>query len=315
MAVGCLVLCLCTLSCKMQPNSDRHFVDNDPTKVYRLRLNPSPGSQYYYTISNETETHITAGEKKVDTRNRSNTGMLYAIARDSATGDYLFHMAYDKIHLSTKSDEQETEMDAARSADSPDPVEKMLGALTSTKLLARISPSGEVRRIDGYKEIAEKILAQFNNPDENARLIARNRLDQLSGSGLVQRDLEQLFRIFPDSAIHVGDRWKLNTRQKAALNVDIQNSFTLTGIRDSVALIRARAEISSDNGATTNLMGYTVTTNLKGSQESEYEMDANTGMLLAATVSARLEGTLQLMGRDLPVKIRMEMKMVGKKVK
>ena len=53
---------------------------------------------------------------------------------------------------------------------------------------------------------------------------------------MVRKNMDDLFRIFPDSAIHIGDSWKL-TNQNAGLMA--KNIFRLKAINDDVAVIQS----------------------------------------------------------------------------
>jgi len=61
-------------------------------------------------------------------------------------------------------------------------------------------------------------------------------------------------------------------------------------------------------------MGQVVTTNLVGKQEGEYEMDVRTGMLIKSNINAHVTGTIQIMGKDVPVEVTTVTKMIGNKV-
>jgi hypothetical protein len=308
-----LAILFFTLSCKTHPSSDRHYTDGDESKVYRLRLSPVPATRYHFDITNSSEVKIKVGEKQLDNLSRSTIGAVYKMDRDSA-GHLLFSITYDKVHLLLKKDGTETEMDAANAAESYDPVEKMLGALQSARIEAVISPNGDVLSVTGYKELTDKMMVSFNYADEATRRTARSRLEQMVGDGIVKKNMDQLFKIFPDSAVHIGDRWKLSSQRKDEVNLHIKNTFQLKDIDDGVALITSEGEITSDS-AVTQLSGYAVNASLKGLQKGEYEMQTATGMLVSANITANVEGTMQVMGRDIPVTIGMTVKMSGRPLK
>lgn len=251
--------------------------------------------------------------KKIDNVNKSQVGARYSVNKDSA-GNFLFTMAYDKIHLHAKKEDIETDMDAANAATTEDPTEKMLNALTSANIVATVSPAGEVKKVAGYNEIGDKIMAGFSSPDPYARKVAHNKWEQLVGDGIVKKNMDQLFKIFPDSAVHIGDKWKLDSKQKGQFNLNLKNSFTLRGISDGIAFIAVDGEIKSDS-TITNLLGYDVVSFLIGHQEGEYRVDTKSGMLLSSNITTSIEGTLQLMGRDIPVTIESSIVVKGKKVK
>ena len=53
-----IILFFMAASCKLQPDTDRSYDKFDENKVYKLQLNPSPGSAYHYEMENKTETKM-----------------------------------------------------------------------------------------------------------------------------------------------------------------------------------------------------------------------------------------------------------------
>jgi hypothetical protein len=299
-------------SCKIQPGSSRHYADGDENKVYKLVLRPKPGTRFYYDVSSETEVVMKVNDKEIDNLNRSHTGVIYVFTRDSA-GDLLFEMHYDKIHLYTRNDGVETELDAANAATSDDPIEKALGALVDTRIVARVSPAGVVRSVTGYREMTDRIMTGFSYMAPDAQAEARKKIEQLIGNGIVRQNMDQLFRIFPDSAVHIGDRWKLSTPQQGELNLNAESMFTLKGIDDGIAHLTSEGKLSGDSTAV-QLKGYAVTPDLKGTQEGEYEMDTHTGMLLRAEMRVKVEGAIRMMGVEVPLTLDVHVKMKGQQL-
>lgn len=299
------------LSCKTQPNSG-HSPDGDLTRVFKLRLNPPPGSKYYYSISNRTELKLELEDKKVDNLSKSDIGVVYAIARDSV-GNLDLHVSYDKIHMYSKNGDAESDMDAVDAANSTDPVEKMLGIVRAADIRAVMSPAGEVKQMTGYKEILDKFLAAYPGTDPNDRIKMQGLWKQKIGEGVIKKNIEQLFRLFPDSTVHIGDKWKLSTTQNDGIPIHVTGSFAIKDISGGIALIQSEGEIVSDSSMT-QIMGYQVTINLKGRQDGEYEMETATGMLQTAAIKMHVEGTIQLLAREVPLSLETTIKISGRKM-
>lgn len=308
--IVCISLAL-ICSCKILPDSSRNS-PNDKN-VYKLKLNPGKGARYYYDINNNAQVKMEVSGKNIENVNRSQTGVFYELKKDSAD-NLLLDLTYDKVHIYSKNQDEVIEMDAANAETSDDPMEKMLGALTTTHIHATMTPTGEVRSVTGYKEVADKIIESVNNRDASAQLMIRRRLEQTIGNGLIRGNMDQLFRIFPDSAVHIGDKWKLSSDQPGPIKLNTKGSFILENIEDGIARITSKGDMSSDS-ASSNIQGYDVTTNLKGTQEGEYQMDVHTGMLVSARITASVEGTLDMIGRQIPVTVEMKIDMKGQKVK
>jgi len=300
--------CISYAACKLNPDSSRDYTDKN--KTYKLHLNPVVGSKYHFDISNQSEVKIEVDGKKINNVNRSNAGVFYKVDKDSLD-NVLLTINYDKIHVYTKTGETETEIDAGQAKATLNPAERALGYLKDAPITATISPLGEVKKITGYDAIGDKIIASFAANDVTGKKIAQEQWNKTIGEGLVKKNMDDLFRIFPDSAAHIGDSWQL-TSQNTGAGLQVKNIFRLKAINGDVAIIQSEGIIMPDNSETTlaNAM-----TDLKGKQYGDYEIDTKTGMLISCKQKANVEGTISTMGQEVPVKIEIIVKIVGHKVK
>lgn len=278
-----------------------------------LRLNPATGSVYHYDIVNESRIKMEAGERNIDNRNITTVSVSYEIDKDSA-GNFVLHMKYDKIQLHLKNGDTETDMDAANAAYTSDPIEKMLGILKNAQLSTTISPSGEILSMSGYQQLTDQIMAKLDAPDLNSRKMAQTRWQQLVEEGIIKKNIEQFFRIFPDSVVTPGDSWTIDSHQKTELPLQVHTKYTLESIDNDIAMLISKGEMTSEKGKS-DVMGYEVSSNLSGQQKGKFEIEMHSGMLVKCSIDADIEGNLQIMGRDVPVKIITKVKMSGKKLK
>ena len=307
-----IVILSVAVSCKTHPNSARYFDGNNPKKVYHLRLNPPAGAQYTYTVTRSTEFETEVDGKKIDNKNRSQMEVTYTIAKDSS-GDILLGIVYNKIHLYSKNGDTEEEQDADKATESTDPVEKALGILKGANMSAVMTAGGQIKSIQGDQAIKDKLLADFSPSDTYAKSIASQQWDRQVKEGLLKNNMEQQFNIFPDSAVHVGDRWKLSSTQHEQIDLITKTSCQLKEIVDGTAVIRSQGEITSENAPGT-LNGTPYTADLKGKQEGDLAMETMTGMLLSSTSESEITGTISSVGRDIPVTIKISIKIVGRKL-
>jgi len=77
--------------------------------------------------------------------------------------------------------------------------------------------------------------------------------------------------------------------------------------------IESEGELASEKGQV-DVMGALVSGNLQGNQQGEYQVDTQTGMMLKNKVTAKVEGSLQMAGKDIPVTIKTTVTMKGKKL-
>ncbi len=295
------------ISSRIQSHSDRNSTDGGENRLYKLRLNPLAGTKYDYDVSNESEFKLDVDGKKVDNFNNAEARISYFIDKDSS-GDLILHMQYTKIRLHSKTGDTESNLDAANAAISTDPTERMLGFVKDAKITAVLSPVGEMRSLSGAREIVARFMDQFNVVDAGARQAVQQKWNSMVDGDLIAGNMQQLFRIFPDSGVRIGDKWMLNSTQKGEFAFKEKNEYRLTAIHDGIAHIESEGEITSDSSVI-SMMGYQVAPDLKGKQHGSFQMEMNTGMLLSATITNSVEGTIQVQARDIPVTIESSVKM------
>jgi hypothetical protein len=303
------LLVLSIASCKMHPVASGS--DPGENKTYRLRLNPPAGSRYHFQIRNEQRLKEEVEDKVIRNEKTTDVGAVYAFSRDSA-GNIVLSLTYDQIKMRTKDGEDVTEEDAANGVNSIDPMERMLALLKDARVVATATPAGDIKSVVGYQEVASQMLAGINT-SLGEKTKAQLQWRQLVEQGIIHKNMEQLFRLFPDSAVHVGDKWKIFSRETDDLTFDVKSFFTLKSIEDGLAKIETRGEIATDTAAT-GVMGMSVVPDLKGTQEGGYIIDIRTGMLVGAEIKTEIEGTMQVAGRDVKVNIRTMVNIVGQKL-
>jgi len=265
-------------------------------------------------MTNQSKIEMEVEGKNIDNNNKSTTGINYTINKDSL-GNFIFDINYDKVQLHTKNGDSESDIDAANAYISSEPLERMLGLLLKATMKATIDSTGQVKSITGYKELGEKVISGLNSNDTYSITMAKSQWEKMVGNGIVKKNMDQVFKIFPDSAIHIGDTWKMNSREEGEIALNVKSIFTLKTINDNIAIINSEGTIKSDNIPST-LMGVTgVVANLKGTQNGQFEVDSKTGMLINCKIKSEVDGNIQMMGKEIPLEIKSSVDIKGKQVK
>lgn len=296
-------------SCNFKPGGGRN--NASPDKILQLRVKPIAGANYDYKVLNETETKFDVDEKTIENTNRTNYVVNYHINKDTS-GNFVVGIQYKKIHIYQKKNGEESDMDADNATESSDPVERMLGALMQARITAIINPSGNVVSVSGYQEIANQYLLQINNTDLGTKLQVQNQWQKLIEKNLVKQNMERLFKMLPDATLHIGDKWKMAYKEEGDISFAVKDFFTLKNVEDGKAIVESNGLISSDSTAS-SMMGYQFNSDLKGKQEGQYEIDIKSGMIANCKVSTNIEGTLNVMGREVPINMDIKIKIEGYK--
>jgi len=302
-----LVGCVFLFSCKSSP----HYHSGNDNK-YHAKLSISSGAKYYYTITNKAQTNLSLNDKKVETTKNSEIGLVYEVLRDS-TGDQALKITYDKLHIAIKNGNSEQEMDAAN----PNPFDltgKLLASIKGSSVFVTLNSKGDILQVTGDKQISDKILSSLNTTDAKTRATVEQQLSKLAGEDFIKNNLAQGFKLFPDTAVYVGDSWTRKNPGSSDIKLDGTTTYTLVSVDNNIAKVETVSEIDNA-GNTTKLMGYDVSTNIKGSQKGEFSADMQTGLVTHGLSMLSIKGTIQVLGKEVPATIKVTKEITGTKIK
>lgn len=302
-----LVVCALVFACKSDIN---HHTAGE--KKYHLGLHLRAGGKYYYNISNKTLITLEVNDKKIESSNESEIGLIYEILKDSADL-FVLKITYDKLHVVLKKQDVETEIDGTNGNNSLDPVERVVGKIIGASIVITLNTKGDILNVTGYQELSDKLLAALPTQDLKTKEAVQGQLTQLVGGAFVKNNLEQGFKIFPDTAVFIGDSWMYKNKQSADEQLKLLTKYTLASINKDIATIEATSEINN-TGKNNNIGGYEVDTEVKGTQSGQFKADVATGMLQYATTKASMEGSVQLLGKEAPIIMKIKKEISGRKL-
>ncbi|MFL5741038.1 MAG: DUF6263 family protein [Flavisolibacter sp.] len=298
-------------SCKLTAERDRRTLDSHQ-KVYHLRLQPKAGSQYRYTVSSQTSIQTEIEGKKFEHMNGSEIQVLYDIEQDSS-GNFIFQIHYEDLQLFSKANDPEKKQDEEQDSVSGNFISKALTVLKTQSISAVVSPAGEVIEMQGLTELSDRLVVSLGLKDQAALAAIRSQLDKMMGRDMVKGHLDQLLKIFPDSAIRIGDKWKISSAANEDPMLNSRSSFILKDVNDEIAFLQSASELDSGPNPLA-IMGYTVIPQFKGKQEGSYEVETKSGMIMHSEVVSEVQGTMQMQGRQMPLVINVKSKINGRKI-
>lgn len=239
-------------------------------------------------------------DQQTEMTNKTHIGMICEMHKDTA-GRHLITLTYDTFHIVTGKNGDVQEISSL--ASSYDPAEKLLGSLKGISLTVILDSPGHILSITGSQEVVRTIMARMNGVDEHTAKQARDLVAKFAGESFIKNNMEQLFEALPDTAVYIGDTWTSKTSQSDDLPYESIATYTLTSVADGMAQVESASQISSGKENKTNLMGYDVSTNLRGEQSGSYEVEERTGRVVKSRTETDIKGTLELVGKTVPVRI------------
>lgn len=301
------------LSCSSAPSSenvssgketaDGLKKDVGEIELHRFRLNPADKASYRYTINNDSEITMEVNGAETSSSNNAEAATNFTVNKDSA-GNFVFNIRYEKIKIHTKKDDVETDADADKAPLSSNPVDKMLGILKQSTIIATVDANGEVKNITGYKELGDQLTSGFAPGDVYSKNAARNQWERLISSNIFMGGVDKLFAILPDSTISPGESWSSSSTEGGEIPVNVKSTFTLKKIENDIAEIQSVGDIVSIATDPGTFESGKISGTIRGTQRGMIELDVKTGMIIRNDISTKIEGTIQSMGVDVPVSIQ-----------
>lgn len=282
----------------------------DSTMALPFSLHYRVGTMMSYTVSTEDETTVETSEKKITNVSKTDIRLVYEVIKDSGS-QYLIKLTFDKIHQYSKKDDVEKDLDADNGKISIDPAERILGVMKSAPLWVTMNQKGKVLNVDGYKVMEDSLLKATGVKANNEEVAYfQKKLEKLVDEGFIKNILEQGVGIFPEKPVNEGDKWSRKESQTiSGLKMDENTTYKLVSVEDGMINLTAETQIDNQ-GTDLKTMGYSVNTSLHGDANSSYDIESATGFLVGSKQESTLKGTLQMMGQELPIKIR-STKLVG----
>jgi hypothetical protein len=273
---------------------------------YTVKLHLQKGAKYYCNLFSETASDMELVDKKVSTGNQSEIGLIYEVMEDSSVhSGFKLKITYDKLHLITRKDDKETELNTENGANSFNKTEQAMGALKGSAVYVFIDSVGKISKVEGYDVIANKVMSVFGNLDVESRKNIRAQITQMTGDGFVKNNVEQMFKLFPDTAVYIGDSWSDRKVDSSVMPFNVSNVYTFKSIDHGIGKVEFTAEFSPTDKAL-NGREVKVIKELSGTQDGEFWVDMTSGLVQKSNMQAKIKAMIEVQGREIPVKIRIK---------
>ncbi|HEY4289737.1 MAG TPA: DUF6263 family protein [Puia sp.] len=265
-------------------------------------------------MSGDMQSRSDVKDKKIESASHSDLGLIYEVLSSNADS-FRLRITYDRLHIRLKSGELEKDVTARKAGDAQgDPIEGLLGNILGSQLIVTLDSKGNVVRIEGGKELSDKIFGAIDAPGVDTRQIIRQQMEKLVGEKFVRNTLQEAFKLFPDTAIYVGDNWVRKGQESEDVKIASNQTYTFASIKGNVARVEEVSDFTKEDDGNISIMGHDVPTDIDGEQKGYYEMDMTSGMLMNGESDLSLKGTLHVLGMEVPVKIKTGKKISGKRI-
>lgn len=292
---------LLVISCT---NHNQRFEQhNSDNLVFQVKFNPKLDKQYIFQNSSTTIVEQEVNSEAVISENKLDSKVAYYFSPNSS-GSLNADVKYIQFKLFAKTGEIEKEFDAANILGSSNVSEKIFSVFNDAELKFVIDSVGNVQLLSGHKELIEKMYKIADGNPEALQML-NGSIRQYVTEGFFKQAAEQNLKIFSNRPLKIGDTIQHSNSLNAGIKFKTETVYKLTSVVDGTATIETVANVDISKQEL-EVEGQKVIASLNGKQEGELKINIATGLIQNSNSLLKIKGNLEVMGRDIPIKITME---------
>jgi Family of unknown function (DUF6263) len=287
-------------------NSNRPAPINvDKTKKILLRFNPDTATVYHYNIVSEATID---GKDQIRFRYSRTISLGVNLKFDrGSNGDFALEMTFSRVYISmTQGDSTEIDdADVAKSSRSV--IGRIMVALKDASFFATLGPAGEIEGEAGYAETVNRALEGVELGEAEKKDV--KTWDEIFRRGGIEKDLNYLTQILPNSMVWQGAQWKQQLMERGEVTYGLENVLQLDSIDKGIAVIHSEGKVDT---AETDVK-LAIKASIHASQDAIYQVDTRNGMPTSAKIIVLAEESFQGQGHEQEIHMLTKTRITEKK--
>lgn len=246
-----------------------------------LRLNLQKGTTYEMTMvsTNQIDQEMMGQKMKID----QNIEMVfsYTVLDILPDKNFLIEYTFQRMKMKMNMSGQEFNMDS-ESADS-NPMNAPLKDLLSLKLKMILNPKGEVIKVEGLEEYAQKLSG-------NQQMA--QAMQMFTDEENFKSFFAQTFNYFPENEVAVGDQWKSTIKTPALMNTEITMVFEVAAIENNQVYLNVAAVVDMETPI--EQMGMKMNVKMAGKQSGKMTIGATDGWLTSSDLIQKFDMNMKM---------------------
>ena len=265
-----------------------------------LKFNPEQGSKYsYQTIFKQDIKHIMG--QNIDII--QDMGIVYDMAIEGKTSEEInVSFVHKEITFESKNPMMHIDYNSKIRKENPDETELVVAnifdAMIDVPFNVVFASNGEIKAINGTERLVEALANAGGTSPASAAMVAAFK--EQYGEEAQKKSFEQLWKIYPDKPVNVGESWKISMSipvMVTEIRGDITYTLKSTDEKNAYLDVSADLKMQSENES--------MPMDVNGSQAGTMTVDLATGVILNSEITQSFSGTVM----GLPLEIVSENKL------
>jgi hypothetical protein len=276
-------------------------------KTYILKQDYPVGKRYDYAINSDQIVNQKVAGKESDFIQNIGTDYTFEV-KEAQGADKKINVIYKRINMKSVGMGRELIIDSDKEeAGKQNP----FAGLRNASFSMILSSNGSVKSISGMDKMISEMARKMTSDTTQIKPIIVSLSKQFNAE-VVRQTMESSLKIFPDKPVKIGDSWTINTKMHVTMPVESITTYTLKEVNGNVAVLAIRGTLISKGEF--DSMGNKMTSDLKGLNVGDAQVDLKTGMILNSHTRTELYGKMKSVDQDIDFDIQGINKVAGKEI-
>lgn len=258
----------------------------------KLMIKFKKGDSYKVEANNSSKTKMTISNQNNENDEIEKYVYNFKITDIDKDNTYTINSTIKSIYFKSTGSGGTYEYDSLRDTAKNDINSMMMTSFIGKSFTIKITPTGEVKEVTGFDELINTQIDNLPLGDEY-KTTEKNILKQFFGKDSLKQQVEQMFKVYPDKKVNVGDKWSTKMSTSLGIPMIIDSTFQLKEEKDAIATVSEYSKIYVDqNKKTVKIDGMNEKANVSGVQNSTIKINENSGLIIDQEITQKLTGTI-----------------------
>ncbi len=246
-----------------------------------LRLNLQKGTTYEMamTAANQIDQEMMGQKMKID--QKMEMVFSYKVLDVLSDQKFVVEYSFQKMKIDMNMNGQEMKM-STESTDN-NPTDAGLKELLSLKLIMTANQMGQVEKVEGLNEYAQKLSG-------NRQL--SQAMQMFTSEENFKNYFAQTFNYFPEKEVSVGDQWKTSVKVPTLMNTVIEMVYAVTAIEKDMVYLDFLSNV--DTNSQIEQMGMKMDVKMAGKQSGKMIINAADGWLTGSDLTQKFDMNMKM---------------------
>jgi hypothetical protein len=262
-------------------------------KAIELTLQPTGNQSFIYASGNTTETSISMMGMDQKVLMEQVVKQQYDVKKLNTDGTFDLTITTKSMKMEQVNPMMNMRFDSDNPENNePEDIMDGLKNIIGKKFDVVVDKQGKVKSVNIEGNLFDGIFDNMPGGEQMA-----TQFESQFGENAIKSSLSQTLGFFPDKPVKVGDTWVKNTTSEMGMKLDLKTTYTLKERKNGTAIIEFMSDVKTNpNEAPLEMMGMTMSYDMKGTMKGMITVDEKTGWAIKNTGEQNMKGKMNMSG-------------------